>query len=148
MSLETNQVISELIEKAAKNLGYTIYRQNVLHRKGQIVIDVRIDNNAIVSIDDCSSYSRELTNLLDNYDDEIDYVLEVSSPGLKRELRTIEEFKRFLGSNAKIKYINDDKTEVIHGKIENVDADSIDLKTENKMIKIIFANIKTANLDY
>ena len=56
-----------------------------------------------VSVDDCARVSRDLSALLD-VDDVIPtaFTLEVSSPGLDRRLRRIEDYERFAGRRAKI----------------------------------------------
>ncbi|MDY0093327.1 MAG: ribosome maturation factor RimP [Candidatus Vecturithrix sp.] len=57
-----------------------------------------------VSIDDCQHVSRECEVLLDIEDIiRTQYVLEVSSPGLDRPLKTIQDYQRFQGRLAKIK---------------------------------------------
>jgi ribosome maturation factor RimP len=56
-----------------------------------------------VSVDDCANVSRELSAILD-VEDAVPgaYVLEVSSPGLDRPLRSAADYERFAGRRAKI----------------------------------------------
>jgi ribosome maturation factor RimP len=76
------------------------------------------------------------------------YVLEVSSPGLERDLLTIDDFRRFAGKLAKIKSADDaggSKTTV--GRIKEVDGDSITLLVRNdEEMKIPFSTVSKANL--
>ncbi|MEL6545840.1 MAG: ribosome maturation factor RimP [Myxococcota bacterium] len=59
-----------------------------------------------VTIDDCSSMSRLVSDVLDGegFSDRIDgrYTLEVSSPGLDRPLTRRKDFQRFEGQEAKV----------------------------------------------
>jgi ribosome maturation factor RimP len=56
-----------------------------------------------VSVEDCASVSRELSAILDVEDIvPIAYTLEVSSPGLDRPLRQLDDYRRFAGRRAKI----------------------------------------------
>jgi ribosome maturation factor RimP len=56
-----------------------------------------------VSVDDCANVSRELSAILDVEDIvPIAYTLEVSSPGLDRPLRQLDDYGRFAGRRAKI----------------------------------------------
>lgn len=57
-----------------------------------------------VSLDDCTSVSREVSDLLDAKDP-IDhpYCLEVSSPGPERPLRRPEDFQRYCGRGVRVK---------------------------------------------
>jgi len=56
-----------------------------------------------VSVDQCARVSRDLSAILD-VEDVVPtaYVLEVSSPGLDRPLRRLEDYRRFTGRLAKI----------------------------------------------
>ena len=57
-----------------------------------------------VTHEDCSTFSRDFSVLLD-VEDLVpggEYLLEASSPGLDRKLRTPEEFSRFKGSLVKV----------------------------------------------
>ena len=59
------------------------------------------------------------------------YVLEVSSPGIERELYSIDDFVKFTGRLAKIKTrtaVNDQKTFV--GSIESVEGDKITIHVD------------------
>ena len=51
-----------------------------------------------INVDDCERVSHSLGALLDQADPLPGrYTLEVSSPGAERPLRTLEEYRRFLG---------------------------------------------------
>jgi ribosome maturation factor RimP len=56
-----------------------------------------------VSVDDCARVSRDVSALLD-VDDVVPtaYTLEVSSPGLDRPLRHVDDYRRFTGRRAKL----------------------------------------------
>jgi ribosome maturation factor RimP len=76
------------------------------------VLRVFIDCQEGVSLDHCTNVSRELGQHLDV--EEIishAYTLEVSSPGLERPLRSLEDFSRYIGKKARVK---------VHNAIEGV----------------------------
>ncbi len=86
-----------------------------------------------VTLDHCSEVSRELGDYLD-VEDCIDhqYNLEISSPGLERKLSKIEDFIRFKGKKAKVKFhqpYNSSKTCI--GVISQVEETTIVLETED-----------------
>jgi ribosome maturation factor RimP len=73
-----------------------------------------------VTLDDCAGLSRELSNLLDGLwpgDGGPEYLLEVSSPGLDRQLVSEAELVRFSGSLAKLRLRRGERTEVITGRL-------------------------------
>jgi ribosome maturation factor RimP len=73
-------------------------------REGRVnYLRIFIDKSGGVTIDDCQTISRECEVVLDIENIiQTQYVLEVSSPGLDRPLRTKEEYKRFQNRLVKI----------------------------------------------
>ena len=62
-----------------------------------------VDKEGGVGLDDLQSVSEEVSAILDAEDPiESAYTLEVSSPGLDRPLRTLEEYRRFTGRLVKV----------------------------------------------
>lgn len=63
-----------------------------------------IDKEGGFTVNDCEKVSRELSDLLDQYDfiDE-SYILEVSSPGLGRALKKDKDFERSIGEEVEVK---------------------------------------------
>jgi len=60
-----------------------------------------------ITIRQCTKISRLISEILDEKDYiHGDYTLEVSSPGLERPIIEYSDYKRFIGSKAKIKLIN------------------------------------------
>ena len=56
-----------------------------------------------VSIEDCEQVNREISTILDVEDPlPFAYTLEVSSPGLDRPLRRLDDYRRFAGRLAKV----------------------------------------------
>jgi ribosome maturation factor RimP len=144
----TREKVERLVEKAAANLGYTVYDCVVQLRKGSSRIDVKIDNGAVVSHDDCVAYSRELTTLLDANDVIPDYTIEISSPGLKRKLRNAAEFTRFLGSPVKAVYVIEGKGDSVKGKLLSADENGVTIDDGKRKISLRYEDIKNSNLEY
>ena len=88
-------------------LGFDLVEFKVGGSKGRPVLDVRIDrrDGAKVQVGDCERASRAIEARLDAEPGVIDarYVLEVSSPGMDRPLRTPSEWRRFAGRRATVK---------------------------------------------
>ena len=82
---EVEQLLSPVIE----GLGYGLW--DVVYRKvgADWTLTVTIDAEEGISIDDCEKVHRTIDPLLDEADPIEDaYILEVSSPGIEREIRT------------------------------------------------------------
>jgi ribosome maturation factor RimP len=71
--------------------------------KSRPVLELRIErrDGVPLAVDDCARASRALEAKLDESGVVGDrYVLEVSSPGIERPLRTVAEWRRFVGQTA------------------------------------------------
>ncbi|RUM41613.1 MAG: ribosome maturation factor RimP [Desulfocapsa sp.] len=68
------------------------------------VLRLFIDGPNGIGVDECAKVSREMNVFLD-VEDLIPnaFHLEVSSPGLERTLRTLEDYKRFAGRKVRVK---------------------------------------------
>ena len=113
------------------------------------VLRLYIDKENGVTIDDCADISRELSVILDVNDIITDrYTLEVSSPGLRRPLKKIDDFKRFKGKLVLIKTKeNIDNRKVFKGKLNDCLEDHIVVEIDNETYEIPFDLIKKANLE-
>lgn len=116
------------------------------------VLRVFIDSEEGVTLEHCSSVSRELGRYLD-VEDLIDnaYHLEVSSPGLERPLRSLNDFTRYLGKKARVKVHEAiDGEKIFEGIIEEVADDAegqINLKlNDGRSIQFTFEKINKARL--
>jgi len=143
----TKADVEKLIYRASELCGFEVYEQNIQLRKGSAVITVRIDNGSIVSHDDCVKYTAKLNSLIEDSGIEDSYTLEISSPGLKRKIRSKAEFVRFAGAPVKI-ILGGEKGGAVKGKIVSAGDESVVLKTEKGMEEISYDDIKNSNLDY
>ena len=69
------------------------------------MFDVRIDrrDGSKITVDDCAKASRAIEARLDTEAEIAErYVLEVSSPGAERPLKTVRDWQRFVGRRAKV----------------------------------------------
>lgn len=100
------QVIEPIVIAELAPLGYDLVELRVGGSKSRPVLDIRIDRQDLqkVQVGDCEKASRAIEAKLDTLPALIDsrYVLEVSSPGMERPLRTIADFTRFVGRKANV----------------------------------------------
>jgi ribosome maturation factor RimP len=113
------------------------------------LLRIFIDKPGGVTIADCEWVSRELDRLLD-VEDAIDhpYVLEVSSPGLTRSLKSREDFGRYEGRVCRIvtREAIEGRNE-FKGTIEGVDGEEVEIRGEKAGFRIPLSAIKKANLE-
>ncbi len=88
MKKNITQICEELAEPVAEKLGYVIWDTEYVKEGGRYILRYTIDRDGGVGIDDCERFHREIDPLLDEADPiEESYTLEVSSPGIERELK-------------------------------------------------------------
>ena len=136
--------IKELKEKLGNDLlslGYKLYdcyfekKESILH----VVIDAKMDMNQIEEL------SKKVSEIMDLYDSDMDeYMLDVSTVGIEKEIRSIDELKEAVGSYIYVKT----KQLKVYGDLENFDGNILTLKTKDKNItktvKVNYSDVKYA----
>lgn len=101
MSL-TEELVSGIAEDVARRSGYRLVDVKSMRGPRSTRVIVYLHKPGGITLDDCESFSRELGMRLDEDPDvrgalPDSYLLEVSSPGVNRELKTDREYRAFEG---------------------------------------------------
>jgi ribosome maturation factor RimP len=95
--------VTEIGEKLALELNLELWDVQFLKEGASWFLRIFIDNSPSVSIEDCEKMSRAIEKILDKEDFiKQGYYLEVSSPGIERELKTEKHFSKYLGQKIKL----------------------------------------------
>jgi ribosome maturation factor RimP len=102
--------VHALAARVAGSYGLDVFDVQFRREAAGMVLRVQIDRpgpaataEESVSVEDCAHVSRDLSAVLDVEDVvPIAYTLEVSSPGLDRPLRQLDDYRRFAGRRAKL----------------------------------------------
>jgi ribosome maturation factor RimP len=110
------------------------------------LLRVFIDAPAGITVKDCERVSRHLTQAFAV--EGIDYErLEVSSPGLDRPLKRIEDFRRFEGRDASIRLkLPRDGQRRFEGTLAGVEGERVIVEIEGVRMEFAFADIDRARL--
>jgi ribosome maturation factor RimP len=96
--------LTELLGPVVTALGYEMLGIEYFKQKDGSMLRLYIDNDAGITIEDCTRVNHQVIGVLDVHDPiKEKYFLEISSPGLDRPLFTLEQFQRFLGQKVKVK---------------------------------------------
>ncbi len=96
--MEVREEVRQLAGPLAEDDGYELVDVELASLGRHRVIRVYLDKPGGISVGDCQRFSRRLSDCLDmNQTIPGSYLLEVSSPGLERALRTLEHVERFSG---------------------------------------------------
>lgn len=98
--------VTALVRPIVQSLGLELWDVRYLKEGANRILRIYIDSENGVTIEDCENVTRAVDAPLDELDPiEESYTLEVSSPGIERELVREEHFDRFLGAPVMIKLI-------------------------------------------
>ena len=98
--------VRAIAEPVAQQCGVEIWDVRYLKEGAEWYLRIFIDKEEGISIDDCEAVSRALDEPLEKNDPIKDaYILEVSSPGIERELVRMEHFDRFIGADIMVHLI-------------------------------------------
>ena len=147
LSKKEQQLLDALVPRARQE-GVEIVTLEVAGAKKAPTIRVYIDTEDGVSFDELSAAQAWINDLMD----EIDpfpgaYMLEVSSPGIDRPLRTLEHFARFAGEQAVVKTVSAvDGRSSFTGMLVGTDGDDVLLDVDGAPVRVAHANIKRAHV--
>jgi ribosome maturation factor RimP len=95
------EVASDLYQTVERTVGGLGYQLVDVERLGGGLLRVSLDAERGIGLEDCERVSRHLSHLLAV--EQVDYQrLEVSSPGLDRRLRKVEDYERFVGKEISV----------------------------------------------
>lgn len=103
----TAQTVWDLVEPIVKDHGLFLWDVRYQKEGALWYLRVYIDKeDALVDITDCENISRAIDKPLDELDPITDnYILEVCSPGIERELVLDFHFERYIGADIMVKMI-------------------------------------------
>ena len=137
--------LRELIEPLLEKEGVELVDLKLGGRR----LTVFIDKDGGIGLDDCARMNRAIGDLLDVEDPMgARYMLEVSSPGLDRPLRTPRDFGRSVGREVRITRHEREGVhqEPVTGIIQGCGDGAVALKVEDRIVEVALEDIATAQL--
>ena len=138
--------IEDLVKPIIENLGYKVY--DVIYQKEgkDNYLKIFIDSDKGIDLNDCEKVNNSVNNILDEKDYiKAQYYLEISSPGLERNLRRDEQFLDNINKKIEVHLynsINNKKT--VTGILKEYNENNIVIDD----IKIEKSNITSAKTIY
>jgi ribosome maturation factor RimP len=107
------------------------------------VVQLYIDTDTGITIGQCSELSRQLSAALELQDViPSSYVLEVSSPGLKKPLKLLRQYQKNVGRQFRVHFKKDNGVEEIIAKLAGVENELLTfVKGKNEIYSIPFNEI-------
>ena len=152
--LDNQQKIIEKIEKivtpVVNEMGLSLVDIEYMQDGGYWYVRIYVENlNGEITLEECAAISGRIDEDVDKLIEQR-FFLEVSSPGIERPLKKIEDFIRFKGEKIKVSLkhkINDKKS--FEGIITECKDNIIFLEIEEEnIVEIPFSEVKKANIIY
>ena len=147
--MKNKNYIEESVAKALETQGYERIDLIIQAHGSKKLLQFFVDKEGGVNLNDCEVLSNKIDAVL-TMENLIDgaYILEVSSPGIKRVLKKPAHFKRFIGERAKI-YTKEpiEKRACFTGLIDSADDEQFVLDDGTTKFTFKYDALKKANLD-
>ena len=146
---KTVQKVEEVAEPICVSQGLELVHVEYQREPSGRVLRVFIDHPDGIGLDQCTAFSRALSDVLDVYETvEEAYTLEISSPGIERPISKPKDFERFEGKTAKIRMTSAiDGQKTFTGTLLGVSGENVLLRTQQeKEVALPLADIAKARL--
>jgi len=129
----TESKVEALTAGIIEELGYELVDVEFVKEGQNWYLRFYLDKEGGISIDDCEKASRRIEKLLDEKDViEQAYILEVSSPGLDRQLKKDKDFVKYAGSVVDVKlYKAVDGNKEFQGTLKGLEGSMVTIEDEN-----------------
>lgn len=141
--------IEELVTPVISENAMELVDLEFQHEHGQWILRFYIDKSGGITLDDCAIMSDRIGQVLDVTDPiPQNYSLEVSSPGIYRPLRKLEDFKKYVGQPVDISlYAPQNGRRNYKGTIDSVSSETVSILVDGQKHDLSFEGIAKAKLD-
>lgn len=141
-------IVRDIVLPHCKSAGLELVDVEFVKEGPFRYLRVIIDKEEGVSLDDCSAVSKFLNVKLDEIDPiEENYFLEVTSPGVERELKKPEDFKRFAGKTVQLKLFTPvDGQKVLKGTLIGLENQMVIVTVGNQNMEVPKEKISSVRL--
>ncbi len=150
MKKSVKETVREAIAPTIADLGYDIWDITYQKIGADYHLEITIDSENGINIEDCEKVHRAIDPILDECDPiEGFYYLDVSSPGIERELRTEAHILSQIGVKAEAKlYAAKDGRRSIIGIIKSLEGDVITITEPSGDVQLKLSEVSKLTTIY
>ena len=141
--------LRQLLQPTVEALGFDLWGVEHLAQGRHSVLRLYIDSDHGIAVDDCARVSGQVGSVLD-VEDPIagDYTLEVSSPGLDRQLFRLEQYSRFGGETVDIRLrVPFEGRRRFRGKLKGIEGEDVVVQVDDHEYLLPFDEIDKARVE-
>ena len=137
MASKTIEIVQEKINPIIESLGYEVVDIEFAKKVDGMNLTFYIDKPEGIMIDDCEKVHRAIDEPLDQLDPtgDVKYILNVSSVGLDRPIKTDKDLNRNIGKKVDIKLykpLEKEKSKEWTGKLIAFDNDNVIIESDGQ----------------
>lgn len=141
--------IENIVKQICAECSIGLYDVEIKSTTKGKVLCVYLTKMGGVTIDDCSLVSKKISQLLDEENlFDSNYYLEVSSPGIERNLKYKKHYVSAINEMIVVTYVEDEKKITEKGILREVLPETIHLEIEGDLKIIAFHDIRKAKTYY
>jgi len=142
--------VFDLINEPIQSLNLSIYDIEYVKEGSGWFLRIYIDKDGTIDINDCENVSRLIDPMLDEADIiKSAYCLEVSSPGIERNLRKPEHFEKYIDSEVEVALFKPyQKQKILNGVLKYGDNEKVIINIENEEITLNRKDVSKVKLIY
>ena len=143
------EAVATLLVGTVEGLGYRLWDVEYAKEGADYHLTITIDSDAGITIDDCERVHRAIDPILDEADPIDDaYILNVSSPGVERVLRTDAHLAASIGERVELRFFAAvDGQKAVRGTLLSATADAVTLDGERSYQRSAISKISTVYFD-
>ncbi len=143
------EAVAALLSSTVEELGYTLWDVEYAKEGADWHLTVTIDSPAGITIDDCERVHRAIDPILDEADPiEGAYILNVSSPGVERVLRTEAHLSASVGERVELRFFAAvDGQKAVRGTLTAFDGEHLELDGERRFPRSAVSRARTVYFD-
>jgi len=147
--MSQKEILEKLLEPMLEKAACDLVELEIKGSPSNRIFRFYVDHDEGITIQECASLSRSILNRLENMPQDFppdSFRIEVSSPGADRPLKTMKDFKRNIGKDIILSFMEAETIQNIEGKISEVKKTSVLIETANQKKKIDYSKIKKAHV--
>lgn len=147
MASKVKSICEEKVVPLIEELGYEVVEVEYAKKSDGMNLTFYIDKENGVQIDDCEKVSKAIDKVLDdlNPTDDEPYILNVSSPGIDRPLKTDRDFIRNLGKEISVSlFAKFNGKKIYEGVLKAFDENTLTIEINNE--ELVLSRDKIAHI--
>jgi ribosome maturation factor RimP len=139
--------ISEIVRNITAEFGFLLVDINIRGNDRNRIIELFVDAEKNVSAEDLAELSRAINNYFEeNNLIEDSYRLDVSTPGVDRPLKFLEQYSKHINRKFEVRYKSGEDEQTITAKLNSIEGDDLIFSNEKTLVKINIKDILSAKV--